>query len=130
LYLRIDQVMLERTTGLHEVGRYAVVSALIQTGFFVPTMVCASLFPALLRARDRDYAEYEARLRNLFAVLVWLATAMALTCSVGAPFIIPFVFGEQFAPAAPMLVVAAWCWVFVFFMMASGRHLVAENLTA
>ncbi len=129
VYLRIDQVMLERMSSLQEVGRYAVVSGLVQTGYFLPTMVCASLFPALVRARGQDRTCYELGLRRLFALLIWSAVALSAVVSGFAEFIVLVVFGVPFAGSAPMLAVAVWSWVFVFFMLAAGRHLVVENLT-
>ncbi len=128
IYLRIDQVMLERLGDLVEVGQYAVASSLVQTGFFAPNMICASLFPALLRARQRDAGDYQRRLVGLFALLVWLGLAAAVCATIAADFVVPLVFGAQFASAAPMFAVAAWSWVFAFFMIATGQHLVAENL--
>lgn len=129
VYLRIDQVMLEALSSPAEVGNYAVASGLIQSAYFVPTMICASLFPALVRARRVDGERYRALLQRMFTYLLWLGLVAALALWLGAELLTAMIWGEAFSGAAAVLEISGWSLVFVFLMIASGRHLIAENET-
>lgn len=129
VYLRIDQVMLEAMSTPSEVGTYAVAAGLIQSGYFVPTMICGSLFPALVRARRQDPVGYRIVLQRLFTYLLWLGMGAAVALWLAAPLLTVAIWGDEFSAAAPVLEISGWSLVFVFLMIGSGRHLIAENET-
>jgi len=61
--------------------------------------------------------------------MVWAALAITIPMVIFGPWVLtlPFLFGERYAEAGPVLVIHIWTLVFVFLGTASSRHLVAEN---
>jgi len=83
VYMKIDQVMLGEMVGEESVGIYAAAVRLTEAWYFIPMAVCASIFPAILRTRERNRALYYRRLQRLYDILTWcaLVVATAMTCT-------------------------------------------------
>jgi len=126
-YLRIDQVMLGEMSTFSEVGNFAVSVRLVESLYFVPMAITASVFPALLASKELSADVYEARMQALFDLLIWLAILGALATSVLSPWIIRILFGSSYVGAAPVLALHAWMAVAVFFGVARQKWLYAEN---
>jgi O-antigen/teichoic acid export membrane protein len=127
-YMKIDQVMLEHLLGEAAVGHYAAAVQLVEAWYFVPMVIANSLFPAIIRARESgDAPRYHTRLQQLYALMVWLALALAVPTSLLAGWIIGVLYGAAYAPAAPVLALYIWASVFVFFGVARSKWVVIEN---
>jgi O-antigen/teichoic acid export membrane protein len=128
VYMRIDQVMLGAMLGEAAVGQYSVAVRISSIWYFIPTILAASLFPAIVNARKQGAAHYEQRLQNYFDLNAGLAYAICLPVSVAAPWIVAVLFGPDYAVAAPILAIHAWSSLFVFIGVARGQYLVAEKM--
>jgi len=51
IYMRIDQVMIKNMLGNWAVGQYAAAVRLSEVWYFIPIVVCNSLFPAIVKAK-------------------------------------------------------------------------------
>ncbi|ENM3912220.1 flippase, partial [Vibrio cholerae] len=51
IYMRIDQIMIKQMLGEYEVGIYSAAVRLSEAWYFLPTLITASLFPAILNAK-------------------------------------------------------------------------------
>ena len=100
LYLRIDQVMLGGMIGDEAVGIYSTAVRLSEVWYFVPVAISSSVFPALVRARERDGDLYRRRLQQLYDFLAATALATAVVFTVGAGPLVRLLFGAQYAGAA------------------------------
>ena len=63
--MKIDQVMLGNMSSSMELGNYAVAAKLSEIWYFVPTAICSSLFPSIIRTRQRSKVAYYDRLQKL-----------------------------------------------------------------
>lgn len=127
IYMRIDQIMLGQMLNVEAVGIYSVAAKISEVWYFVPTIIAASVFPALIATRERNVAEYYARLQRLFDLLVWLAIAIAVPVTLLATTLVTLLFGEAYREAGSVLAVHTWAGVFVFVGVASGKWYVLEN---
>lgn len=128
IYMRIDQVMIKSMLGEAEVGIYAAAVRISEAFYFLPTLITASLFPAILHAKNVSAQQYQQRLQKLYTLMVWLALVVAISLSLLADWLVLTLFGTPFAAAAQILVIHAWATIFVFLGVASGKWFIAENL--
>ncbi|TWR28220.1 flippase [Mucilaginibacter achroorhodeus] len=127
LYMKIDQLMIQNIAGVKEAGAYATVAALSEAWNFVPSVIVATLFPAILNARRDDPARYSKRIQNLYDLMVYLSLPVALIITFASPLIYKL-YTPEYAYAAPTLSIHIWSGLFVFLGAANGQYLIAENL--
>ena len=127
IYLKIDQVMLRWLADSTEVGVYAVAARLSEVWYFIPTAIVASVFPGLIDLRESDEALFTHRLQQLFDSLAVLGMVIALLVTAVAPWLIPWIFGMDYAASAAILVIHTWASVFIFMRAALSRWILIEN---
>lgn len=129
VYMRIDQVMIKEMLGEYEVGIYSAAVRLSEAFYFIPMLITASIFPAILNARKNNQELYRLRLQRLYTFLAWLAIFFALITTFSSDWIIYVLFGESYKEAGEILTVHVWSSVFIFLGVAFGKYLIAEGLT-
>lgn len=130
IYGRLDVVMLGQMVDQREAGIYAAATKLSEACYFIPTIIVASVAPIILRVREVDGALYLRKLRTLYFVLSWLAIAVALPVSLLAPWVVERLYGPEFRDAGPVLAIHMWAALAVFLGIATGQHLLNEDLQA
>jgi len=129
IYMRIDQIMIKDMLGEYEVGIYSVAVRLSEPFSFIPTLITASLFPAILNAKKQCDKLYKQRLQRLYTFMVWIAIAIALPMTFLADRLIVLLFGQAYHEAEQVLMIHVWAAIFVFLGLSSSKYLLAENLT-
>jgi O-antigen/teichoic acid export membrane protein len=128
VYMKIDQVMLKEMLNIKAVGVYAAAVKLCEAWYFVPIVVTASLFPAILSTRKKNKPLYQDRLQKLYDLMVWGSVAVAIPTTLIADWLILILYGNEFEDAAEVLRIYIWAGVFVALGVASSKWLIAENL--
>lgn len=128
IYMRIDQVMIKSMLGDTQVGYYAVAIRLVELWYFVPMIICSSLFPSIIRAKKISQEHYLHRLQMLFTLMFWLAIAIALGTTLFGKYIISWLYGSEYINSIPVLIIYVWATIFVFYGVAAGKWLVNERL--
>lgn len=128
LYMRIDVVMLQEMVGDREVGIYAVATRISEIWYFIPSIIVASVSPAIIKAHSADPEKYISRLKQLYFVMAWMAIGIALPLSLLSDAMVSLLFGSDFAEAAPVLAIHLWASIAVFLGVASSQYLLVENL--
>jgi O-antigen/teichoic acid export membrane protein len=127
VYARIDQVMIRWFMTSESVGLYAVAVRIAEMVFFVPGILCGTVFPAIVKARAVDRALYRERLQKLYALMIWLALGFSVPVALLSPWIVRALFGAEFTGAGPALAIQVWGSVFVFVGVVFDKYLLAEN---
>lgn len=127
IYMRIDQVMLESMLGVTEVGYYSMAVRLVELWYFLPMIICSSLFPSIVRAKNISRKHYLHRVQMLFVFMFWMAVVIMLLATFAGTFIIKQ-FLENYITSIPVLVIYSWKLIFCFMGVASSQYFVAENL--
>jgi O-antigen/teichoic acid export membrane protein len=127
IYLKIDQVMLRWLADSAEVGVYAVAARFSEVWYFVPTAIVATVFPDMIKLRDSDESRFTHRLQQLFDSLAVLGMVVALLVTVLAPWVIPVIFGAEYAGSVAILVIHTWASVFIFMRAALSKWILIEN---
>ena len=127
IYMKIDQIMLGQMVGDEAVGIYSAAVRISEVWYFIPMMIVASVFPAILEAKNRSEAQYYQRLQHLYDLMVWLSVGVALPMTFLSTPIVTLLFGEAFAASGSVLAIHIWAAVFVFLGVASSKWFLAEN---
>ncbi len=129
VYMKIDQVMIKNMIGNEETGIYAVAAKMAEFWYFIPGMICASVFPAIVNAKKTSKELYEKRLGKLYSLMFWLSLLVAVFISIFAYYIIYILFGNQYLEAVTTLRIYVWAGIAVSLGSALGYYLITENLT-
>jgi O-antigen/teichoic acid export membrane protein len=127
VYMRIDQIMIKEMLGEHEVGIYSAAVRLSEAFYFIPVLITASLFPAILNAKNQSEELYRIRMQRLYTLMVWLAIAIAVPMSFLADWLILLLFGHEYKDAGQVLMIHIWSSIFVFIGVAASKWVIAEN---
>lgn len=128
IYMKIDQVMIKEMLDSRAVGQYAAAVKLSEAFYFIPAVITASLFPAIINAKNLSEVIYKQRMRYLYSLLLWLAIPMAVFLSYTGDFLISLLFGREYDESGSILMIHAWAGIFVFVGLANRQWLINENL--
>jgi len=128
LYMRIDQIMLGHMIGDEAVGIYSAAVRLSEIWYLVPTIVVATVFPALATSHKQNPSLFYERLQKLYGGLVKAALAISLVISLVSQTLVVLIFGEQYLDSAGVLTWHIWGGIFVFFGVAWSRWIILEGL--
>jgi len=101
LYFRCDVYFIQQWHGLQPVGGYNAAFRLVEALRLLPAAVLAVTFPMLVTASDTQIV------RRMGAALTAAGTVFALICAVGGSTIIPLIYGDTYAYAAPAFSILA-----------------------
>ena len=127
VYMKIDQIMLGHLLGNEAVGIYSAAVRISGTWYFIPIMIVASVFPAILEAKKRSQVEYYERLQRLYDLMVLISVGIALPMTFLSAPVVTLLFGESYAESGSVLAIHIWAAVFVFLGVASDKWFLAEN---
>jgi O-antigen/teichoic acid export membrane protein len=128
LYMKIDQVIINWMLGNSSNGIYGVAVRLTEVWYFVPMVICNSLFPSLVNSQQVGEDFYLSRMQMLLDLMVAIAIAIAIPTTFLSGFIIELLFGSAYAEAGPILSIYIWSGVFVFLGVANQKWIINENM--
>jgi O-antigen/teichoic acid export membrane protein len=124
---KVDQVMIGKMLGEVQVGFYAAAAKLSEVWYFIPGILCTSLFPAIVNAKATGEALYRARLKNFYLLMAGLASTIILPVWLLAKPVILYLFGAEYLPAIPVLKIHIFSALGMFMSYAVTQYLVTEN---
>ncbi|SHM86865.1 flippase [Polaribacter sp. KT 15] len=127
VYVKIDQIMVKEILGANAAGLYAVSISLSEVWYFIPNIIAASFFPAILFYKSKDQKIYHKRITNLYSLLFWLAVFISLFITFFGEWIIEVLYGSSFYNSYKILSIYIWSNIFFFFTTISSKWLVAEG---
>ncbi|MEO8733141.1 MAG: flippase, partial [Flavobacteriales bacterium] len=133
---KIDQVMigdiLTKTIGEAaanaEVGQYSAALKMIEALGFLPSIVVASLAPAITRAKAQDHVLYEQRLVNQYRLMFSLFLVVSVPLFFFAEPVMSLLFGEKFAMAGYLLHLFAIRLFFTNMGVAKSSFITNESM--
>ncbi len=73
--MRVDQVMLGQLIGNEAVGIYSAAVRISEIWYFIPFVIVASVFPAIIETKKQSEDIYYERLQKLYDLMVVMAVA-------------------------------------------------------
>jgi PST family polysaccharide transporter len=124
---RLDQILIGELASFADVGAYAFAVRVMEATYVIPTVIATSVFPAMIKLREQDIAQYEAQIQRLCNLMLWLAVAIAIPLSLSSSLIVHVLVGSAYGGAIMPLAILSWMPVFVFFNIVRQRWLLAEH---
>jgi len=129
IYLRIDQVMIGNMIGSEKLGNYSVAVRISEVWYFIPLVICSSVFPAVVRAEAVSEDLYYAHLQRLYCLMAFLSYAVALPFSFFSNKIIQLLFSSAYTEAGPLLAILVWTGLFTSLGAARNVFIISKNRT-
>ncbi|HQB50892.1 MAG TPA: flippase [bacterium] len=129
IYLRIDQVIIGRIMNESSVGVYAAAVRIVEILYFIPTIICSSLFPAIINARRVSAELFARRLKYFYLLLGFTGLIVAVVISLLARPLVVGIFGSAYLSSVGILKIYAWSCVGLFLGLGINQQLTVENKT-
>lgn len=128
IYINVDRVMLGSLIGSHAVGIYSSAATLADAWWFLPTIVCSSLYPTIIQSKTLDQKIYRQRLQSFYDLISFLAYSLIILILPLTGWIINLLYGESYQSAVPVFTIYIWSVLFSFQGIAQSRWIVTEGL--
>ncbi len=127
VYARIDQVLIKNILGAKEVGIYGAATTVAEVWYFIPGIIIASFFPAIINAQKTSEDIYYIRLRRLSIFLVSIAAIISSMVTIFAPFIMKIIYGADFIGGSKILQIYVWATIGIFLGYLANNYLITQN---
>lgn len=127
LYMKIDQVMVGHYLDSTAVGLYAASVRLVEIWYFIPAIICGSLFPAIVNAKSLSQNAYYKRLKALYFLLAGVGFLIAIPSVILAPWFINLFYGSAYFGSVEILRIYIWSGVGLFLTWGINNYYLSEN---
>ena len=132
VYNATDKWMLKQLIGnaedaLAEVGFYGRANMLCTMWCFVLGAIITSVTPTIMRLHKTDTELFEKRNRQLYAVIFYVSTFVSVLFLFLSDWLIPFLYGVEYAPASNPLKILTWLTAFSYIGVARNIWIVCEE---
>ncbi|MFZ2310322.1 MAG: flippase [Patescibacteria group bacterium] len=127
IFLRADQVMIGAMLGEREVGLYAVAVKFVEVWYFIPVIICSSLFPAIINSKKINELVYRKRLKGFFIMLFLIGIFISIFTAIISPLVIKIIFGIDYLESINIAVIYAWSNIGLFLGWGMYHYFLSEN---
>lgn len=127
IYQRIDQVMIGNMINNASVGYFSTAGKFVDIILFIPMILTNTISPLLIKLQIKDKATYEKKKRQFVNLVVWSSIILSVLVAIFAYPLIIFTFGEEYAPAIPVLQIMAFKTVGMALSSSSGQIIIMEG---
>ncbi|MBF05411.1 hypothetical protein CL644_01755 [bacterium] len=129
IYARIDQVLINHMINTTSVGFYDVAVRLSEVWYFIPNIIVAGLFPALMNAKSDSITMFAKRTRMLIFAIASISVAIAIITTLTSNIIVGIVFGNDFFEASSVLKIYIWSNIGIGIHLVLHYVLIAEKMS-
>jgi O-antigen/teichoic acid export membrane protein len=119
-YSSLDVVIISLVATQEEIGWYAVAATLMGTLLFLPNAIVTSLFPALAKAHDESSNAASDLMGRALRTALIVAVPISFGTIVIADPLVTMLFGQDFAPAGPVLATGGIVLLLMFLTILVG----------
>lgn len=128
IYGQTDKMMIGSMCGnMAEVGYYSVATTITNLWSFIPSAIITSMRPIIIEAKEKDETLYLKRLKQLYAIVLWINFLYAIGVTIFANLIINILYGAEYLPAKVSLLLAVWSGGFSYVGVARDTWFVLEG---
>lgn len=121
IYGQIDKIMIGKMLGADLVGLYSIGITICGMWYFIPGAIIASLRPSIVEIRNIDKKAYEKKLKQLYAIIIWLGIFYAIFINLFSKYIIVILYGKEYIGGIAPLNISVWYGIFA--MLGSARDI-------
>ena len=123
LYMRIDQIMINKMVGEYDLGLYSVSVRYIEIFHFIPKIIMISILPILLLNK-----KYVNNLLILNSYIFKLALIIVVIIFFSSEYLIPLIFGDVYQKSVTTTQVLSFSIIFVFYGVVNEHWYISKNL--
>lgn len=127
IYGQTDKLMLKHMMDTEQVGYYSLAVNLNAVWFFVLQAIIDSMYPTILSLYKEDKSKFEKKNIQLYSIVIYLSTFVAICFMVFGKVIISILYGEEYISAAEPLSIVTWYTIFAYLGVARNAWIVSEN---
>ena len=129
IYIKIDIVMLGTMLEKTEVGLYFAAVRISELFYFLPSVLSATVLPAIIRSSQKGGSEITQRIQALSDALTLYSIISVAFLFFFAHLLIHILFGPEYSEAAVILRIHAFALFFISAGASVNKMLIAENRT-
>ncbi|MAY83211.1 MAG: hypothetical protein CMP59_03680 [Flavobacteriales bacterium] len=127
IYYRVDQIMVTEMLGEAENGIYSITVKFFEYFMVLPYVLVSSFYPVISKSYHEDETKFKAGLKQLYSLLTYLAIAAILGLWFLGPWVMEFLYGDEFKGSGEALQIISLSIYPVFLGIASGNYLIIRN---
>lgn len=127
IYTQIDKIMIAQMLNTKQVGVYTAACSIPSMYSFIFLAVINSARPVILEERNISYDTYLKRIKQLYAIIIWISIIIGIGMTFMAPITIRVLYGTEYISGTQVLRIATWSNLFAVLGTARGIWIVAEN---
>lgn len=127
IYMQTDKLMLKQMLDANAVGYYATATTICSMWTFVLQAIIDSLYPSILRLKEKNVEAYERKNKQLYAVVFYSSVFISLIFLFFGGFAINILYGKEYAPASIPLKIVTWYTAFSYLGVARNAWIVCEG---
>lgn len=109
LYTQIDRIMIKQILQTTvDVGYYSAAWTVCNLIAFIPNAISVSARPVLMQMRKEGKANYNQRVSQVLAVIIWLAIFYSMFVTIFSKKIILILYGQTYITAHTVLKILVW----------------------
>ncbi len=128
LYMRTDQIMINKMLGSYDLGLYSAATRIYEAWIVIPFIISISLLPAIVALKKNKPEIYNYSLVKLFILVFWPGVIVAIVSWCFGSEIINIVFGKAYSAADGVFFIIMWTAPFVALGGMTTRYLTVENM--
>lgn len=125
--MKIDQVMLGEMTDDAAVGIFTAAVRISELWYFLPLVIMASAFPAVVAVHGKDPVAEALQWRRMYALLLWLGIAAGIVATLLSDWGVTLLYGDDYAGAGPVLAAHIWGGVSVCIGLVWSKWMLLEG---
>lgn len=129
VYMRIDQLMINRIVGNIELGKYSAAVRLSEYWSFIPVIIMHSMFSGLAEKVKKKEEEGLSELQNLSNLMVYIGYIIAIPIMLFSNEIINVLYGSEYFGSGIILSIYVWSGIFTNLTIARNAYLSIINKT-
>lgn len=114
--MRVDQVMIKNMLSDTELGYYAAAVRVSEAWFFIPAIICGSIYPSIINSyKNSSKNSFNRRKMILYTSLTLVGIIVSAFVTTFSDFIILSLFGSKYSSSIEVLKIVVWVGVIVCF---------------
>lgn len=127
VYGQTDKLLLKHMLDESAVGYFTTATTICTMWVFVLQAIVDSMYPTILRLKSENYAQYERKNRQLYAIVFYVSCFVSVAFIIFGDFGVKLLYGEAYMPAANILKVVSWYTAFSYLGVARNAWIVSEG---
>jgi len=128
IYLKIDQIMLANMVNTKEVAFYAAAVKLSEFWYVFPVLIANAFNKQLVQQHSKSKNDYQQSIDRLLTLLVIASVVISCLTFFIAPYLVTFIYGDEYNKSASILIVHIFATLFIFQRAIYSKWLIIEKL--